>query len=98
MCPGQKCDIILITRGLVARLGNTEYSLEIHLLEPNNIPLPGLRIERHVRARSLATTDEPGLDVTTGHWARQAVLTRIDREVGQRELPAIAGGDGGRAY
>lgn len=67
-----------------------QHALQEHLLKPNDLPLLGLRVQRQVRVLHLANLQRPGLDLPTRHRPLQVVRARLHREVGQRDVVAVA--------
>jgi hypothetical protein len=68
-------------------------TLNSHLVKTNDLPVAGLSVKRQVGVRNLAKLERTGLDLAAGDGAREVVLAGLDGEVGQRDIPRVAGRD-----
>lgn len=71
---------------------------EVHLLKPNDIPLARLRVERQVGVLNLTKLESTRLGLTAADRALQVVVAGHDGEVGQGDIPRVAGCDRRRAF
>lgn len=72
-------------------------SVHMHLVEANHRPLPTVGVQSQVAVLDLAVSQRPRLGLTTANRPIKMVGSGIYREIGQRNVPAVASGDTGRA-
>lgn len=64
-----------------------------HLVETDDLPLASLGVQRQISMMHLTLLDETGFDTSASNRASKMIVTVLDGEIGQRNLPGVARGD-----